>query len=48
MIMPCDPDFNGSQISVKTSGFEISNLLHVEAVTLNYCVILNSRVGIIT
>ena len=29
------PDFEGSQISVTTSGFEISTFLHVEAVTLN-------------
>ena len=41
------PDIKGSQISVTTSGFEISTFLHVERVTLKYCVILNSRVGII-
>ena len=29
------PDFKGSQISVSTSGFEISTFLHAEAVTLN-------------
>ena len=29
------PDFKGSQISVMTSGFEISTFLHGESVTLN-------------
>ena len=29
------PDFNGSQISVMTGGFEILIFLHEEAVTLN-------------
>ena len=34
IMLAVTPDFKGSQISVMTSGFEISTLLHVEAVTL--------------